>query len=203
MFRIFEKTMICLCWNITVATVVKNPCQQHKDGNVRLILVVWTMCSWHWQGNNGDFLLLLAQPTELSDLKSYSKHIHPSSTPASSCSQGRRDLESIPAVIGWRQGYTMDKSAVHHRATVKDKQRQRTIHSHIHTYRHFRVPNLPHMSQTPHRKAPRSRHHTQDLLAVWWQWVLWGKLFNVNRPWSIKVNGHCDTVLIISETVYW
>lgn len=153
MFGIFEKT-ICLCWNITGTTVVKNSCQQHMDGNVRLNLVVWTMCSWHWQGNNGDFLLLLAQPTELSDLKSYSKHIHPSSTPASSCSQGCRDLESIPAVKGWRQGYT--------------------IHSHIHTYRHFRVPNLPHMSQTPHRKAPRYQHQIQDLLAVWWQWVLWG-----------------------------
>lgn len=111
---------------------VKNSCQQHKDGNVRLILVVCTMWTWHWQGNTGDLLLLLAQPTERSDLKSYSKHIHPSSTPASSCSQGRRDLESVPAVIGWQQGYTPDKSAVHHRAKVKDKTKTKSSQSASH-----------------------------------------------------------------------
>ena len=80
---------------------------------------------------------------------------------------------------GERQGYTLDRSPVHHRATC----RQTTTHTHIHTYVQFRATNQPDMHvfglweeagvpgghphkhgenmQTPHRKGP-SRGSNQE-----------------------------------------
>ena len=55
-------------------------------------------------------------------------------------------LEPIPADSGREAGYTLDKSPVHRRADIwSQKERETTIHAHIHTYGQFRLiiyPNL-------------------------------------------------------------
>jgi len=47
------------------------------------------------------------------------KKLHPFFIPAWSNCSIMGVLESIPAVIGWEAGYTLDKSPVHHRATQR------------------------------------------------------------------------------------
>lgn len=135
----------------------------------------------------------------------------------SSASRGGGVLEPSPAVRGWRQGDTLDKSPVF----AGPRTDEHPLRSPTHTYEQLKVPNFPHVHvfglleearepeknphrhrknlQTPHKKAPGLGSH-QGLF-------LWGAALSTvpscrpqclicclkwwnknNRTWDLKLN---------------